>query len=63
MLFHLPHHFPIKTLMYVLDFGIYFNDHKDSLYLRTTEEQREETEEGINGKKIWLVLKGENVDK
>ena len=49
--------------MYVLDFGIYFNDPKDSLYLRTTEEQREETEEGINGKKIWLVLKGENVEK
>lgn len=69
LLFHLPHHFPITdfSLMYVLDFGIYFNGHKDPLYPRTTEEQTErkdeETEEDINGVEIGLILKGEKVEK
>ena len=47
--------------MCVLDFGIYFNGHKD--YWRAERGRNEETEEGINGKKIWLVLKGEKVEK
>ena len=69
LLFHLPHHFPIAdfSLMYVLDFGIYFSGHKDHLYPRTTEEQTErkdeETEEAINAAEIGLILKGEKVEK